>query len=104
MNLRSFDSGLFPATRGKVYSFQHSLGSTRLVIRIYYCADSSGVALEEVVLDASKGRAASLWVGAYVKSLSEGSLTVEVGGLGLNKFSGGVRSTGFLRVIAVALP
>jgi hypothetical protein len=29
--------------------------------------------------------------------------TIEVGGLGLNKFSGGVRTTGFLRVIAVAL-
>jgi hypothetical protein len=80
------------------------LGSTRLLTRIYYCADSTGGALEEVVLDASRGRTASLWVGAYVKSLSEGSLTIEVGGLGLNKFSGGVRSTGFLRVIAIDLP
>jgi hypothetical protein len=80
------------------------LGSTRLLTRIYYCADSTGDALEEVILDASRGRSASLWVGAYVKNLSKGSLTVEVGGLGLNKFSGGVRSTGFLRVIAVDLP
>jgi hypothetical protein len=95
---------LFAATRGKVYNFQHGLGNTRLLTRIYYCADSTGVVLEEVVLDASRGRAASLWVGAYVKSLNEASLTIEVGGLGLNKYSGGVRSTGFLRVIAVALP
>ena len=55
-------------------------------------------------MDASRGRSASLWVGAYVKNLSVDSLTIEVGGLGLNKFSGGVRTAGFLRVIAVALP
>lgn len=104
VNLRSFDTGLFPAGRGKVYNFQHGLGSTRLVIRVYYSADQTGDAVEEVVLDASRGRAASLWVGAYVKSLTADSLTIEVGGLGLSKFSGGVRSSGFLRVIAVALP
>jgi hypothetical protein len=104
VNLRSFDTGLFPATRGKLYNFQHGLGSTRLLVRIYYSADSTGGALEEVVTDASRGPTASLWVGAYLKSLSVDSLTIEVGGLGLSKFSGGLRTTGFLRVIAIALP
>lgn len=104
VNLRVFDSGFFPATRGKEYNFQHGLGSTRLLTRIFYSADSAGGVLEEVVTDASRGRVASLWVGAYVKILSAESIVIGVGGLGLNKFNGGVRTTGFLRVIAVALP
>ena len=104
VNLRSYDSGLFQATSGKTYSFTHNLGSTALLVRIYYSADSAGTELQEVLIDTSRGRAASAWVGAFVKSLSENSMTIQVGGLGLTRFSGGVKSTGFLRVIAVALP
>lgn len=104
VNLRTFDSGLFQARPGKSYSFSHNLGSTGLLIRIYYSADSAGAELQEVLIDTSRGRAASAWVGAFVKSLNSDTMTIQVGGLGLNKFSDGVRSTGFLRLIAVALP
>lgn len=104
VNLRSFDSGLFAAGLGKVYNFAHNLGTTRLLIRIYYCSDSAGSQLEEVIVDASRGRTASLWVGAFIKSLNADLLSVETGGLGLSKFNGGVRKAGFLRIIAVALP
>src|SRR6185295_6779663 len=34
VNLRTFDSGLFPASPGKTYSFTHNLGSTVLFVRI----------------------------------------------------------------------
>jgi len=104
VNLHSFDSGLFAAAAGKVYTFQHNLGSTRLLIRVYYSSDSSGSDLSDVVVNTSRGLKATLWAGAFVKSLSSDALTVEVGGLGLTQFSGGTRKAGFLRVIAVALP
>jgi len=104
INLRVFDSGMFAAQAGKTYVFAHKLESTRLIIRIFYSSDATGGVLEEVVLDSSRGRTAALWVGAFVRSLSSDSMTISVGGLGLSRFSGGVRSTGFLRVIAVALP
>ena len=104
VNLRAFDSGLFPASAGKTYSFTHNLGSTALLVRIYYSADSAGAELQEVVIDTSRGRAASLWSGAFVKSLTSNALTVQVGGLGLSKAVTSGRPGGFLRVIAVALP
>ncbi len=104
VNLRSFDSGLFPASAGKVYNFAHNLGTTRLLIRIYYCSDSAGLQLEEVIVDSSRGQRASLWIGAFIKNLNADSLSVETGGLGLSKFNGGIHKTGFLRIIAVALP
>jgi collagen triple helix repeat protein len=104
VNLRAFDSGLFPASAGKTYAFSHSLGSTALIVRIYYSTDPSGAELQEVLIDTSRGRAASAWVGAFVKSLSSNSMTIQVGGLGLTRSLAAGRTSGFLRVIAVALP
>lgn len=104
VNFHSFDSGLFAASPGKVYNFAHNLGTTRLLVRIHYCSDSAGSQFEEVIVDASRGQRASLWIGAFVKNLNTNSLTVETGGLGLSKFNGGVRKAGFLRIIVVALP
>jgi hypothetical protein len=104
VNLRAFDSGLFQAAAGKTYSFAHNLGSTALLIRIYYSADAAGAELQEVLIDTSRGRAASAWVGAFVRSLSADFMTIQVGGLGLTRSSVAGRTGGFLRVIAVALP
>jgi hypothetical protein len=95
---------LFAASSGKVYNFTHNLGAVPLLVRIYYCPDNAGSQLEEVIIDASRGRTASLWIGAFVRRLDAASLSVETGGLGLSKFNGGVRKAGFLRIIAMALP
>jgi len=104
VNLRTFDSGLFAASSGKTYNFTHNLGSTGLFVRIYYCADPSGAELQEVLIDTSRGRAASMWSGAFIKSLTANSITIQVGGLGLNKSAAASRASGFLRVVAIALP
>ena len=104
VNLRSFDTGFFAATAGKEFSFAHDLGTTKLLLRVFYASDASGSGMQEVVLDTSRGRSASGWVGAFIESVTPTSLSVQTGGLGLSRFSGGVRTRGFLRVIAVALP
>lgn len=104
VNLRTFDSGLFPASPGKTYSFIHNLASTALIVRIYYSADPSGAELQEVLIDTSRGRAVSMWSGAFVRSLTANSITIQVGGLGLNKSIAASRTNGFLRVVAIALP
>jgi hypothetical protein len=98
-----FDSGLFTASAGRSYPLQHNLASTRLLIRLFYSTDSTGAALEEVLTDTSRGRGPALWSGAFVRAITDNTLTVEVGGLGLSKSAVNLR-TGFLRVIAVALP
>jgi hypothetical protein len=95
---------MFAASPGKTYDFAHNLGTTKLLVRIYYSADSAGAQLEEVIVDASRGQRASLWVGAFVTKLNANSLSIETGGLGLSKFNGGARKSGYLRIIAVALP
>ena len=104
VNLRSFDSGLFPASPGKTYSFAHNLGSTLLFVRIYSGADPSGAELQEVLIDTSRGRAVSMWSGAFVKSLTANAIIIQVGGLGLNKSVAASRTSAFLRVVAIALP
>jgi hypothetical protein len=104
VNLRTFDSGLFPASPGKTYSFIHNLASTALIVRIYYSADPSGAELQEVLIDTSRGRAVSMWSGAFVRSLTANSIIIQVGGLGLNKSIAASRTNGFLRVVAIALP
>ena len=103
VNLRVFDSGLFAAAPGKVYTFAHNLSATPLIVRVFYSSDGAGAQLEEVVNDASRGAANALWIGAFVK-VDGSSITVQTGGLGLTRFSGGVRKSGYLRVVAVALP
>lgn len=104
MNLRSFDTGFFAAAAGKEFAFTHDLGTTKLLLRIYYASDASGSGMQEVVLDSSRGRSSSVWVGAFIGNLTPTTLSVQTGGLGLSRFSGGLSTRGFLRVIAVALP
>jgi len=102
--VRVFDSGFVAASIASSLSFTHDLGTTRLLVKVYYSEDASGVEMEEVVADTSGGTFVARWIGAFVKSITPTTLKVQTGGLGITRFNGGVRARGFLRVIAVALP
>ena len=103
MNLRVFDSGFFAATPAKQYDFTHNLGTNKLIVRVYFSIDPSGAESEEVICDASGGRLIAGWIGAFAQ-ITPLTLSVQTGGAGLTRFSRGVRSRGFYRVIAIALP
>ncbi len=74
-----------------------------MIVRVYYAVDASGGEMDEVISDASGGRSAANWIGAFVR-ITQSNLKVQAGGLGLTRFSGGVRTRGFLRIIATPLP
>jgi hypothetical protein len=99
-----FDSGFVAATIGSLLNFNHNLGTTRLLVKVYYSQDASGADMEEVIGDTSAGTFTARWIGAFVKSITPTTLKVQTGGLGLTRFNGGVRARGFLRVVAVGLP
>ena len=81
----------------------HNLGTNKLIVRVYYAVDASTGEMDEVISDASGGRSTANWIGAFVR-ITSSNLRVQAGGLGLTRFSGGVRPRGYLRIIATALP
>jgi hypothetical protein len=98
-----FDSGFFAATVGKEFDFAHNLATNKVIVRVYYAADASTGEMDEVICDASGGRLAANWIGVFIR-ITTSNLKVQGGGLGLTRFSGGVRTRGYLRIIATALP
>jgi hypothetical protein len=80
------------------------LNTTKLIVRLYYSPNARGSNQQEVVLDTSGGADPADWIGAFLRHIGEVEFQVQVGGRGLSRSGAGILRSGFVRVLAIALP
>jgi hypothetical protein len=100
--LSSYDSGWFSVSPGTAYSKTHNLGTTKLIVKLYWASDSNGTSMTEVFTnDPDKG-----W---GIKNITTTTLAAQTGTLYVTSTyaDNGTQTnqnSGYYRVIALALP
>lgn len=102
-SLISYDSGWFFSNSGpsSILVLTHNLGTTKMLVKVYFAEDNSGANIQEMTVDWVNG------FGTIVKDITPTQLTVQpMNAVSWVVDSAGVRSwrtSGYLRVVAVAL-
>lgn len=99
----AYDSDWFAASPTTIYTLTHDLTSVKLFSKVYWASDATGGDMEEVN-NVMSGAADQ---GSYVADISDATCKLRVGSTLSGYIDGtgayGNRSTGFLRVIIVAM-
>lgn len=110
--LGTYDTGWRFFGTGDFRTFTHNLGTTKLVVKVYFATTSSGASMQEVVntLYNYTDGTTDLRIGAVVKAINSTNLSVQTGDRGittvLDSPDGNAvarYTSGYLRVIVIAL-
>ena len=111
--LNVYDTGWVAFSQGQSRTFTHNLGTTKMMVKVYFATSASGASMQEVMTtfyNFPEGihdpRA-----GAIVKAITATQFILQTGDRGIQNLidspagTGVARATsGYLRVIAIALP
>lgn len=106
--LKIYDSGWFPVSVRNVYTKNHGLGTTRLLVTVYFATDINGTNMSQIIQCVRIDSGSSMY-GAQIQNITNTTLDVHTGYhslvvlLNATGSYDAVYSSGYYRVVALAL-
>jgi len=110
LGLKVYDSGWFYVTRGQTYTKTHNLGTTKMIVKMYYADDASGNNMEELN-GAQRDDVANECFhtyGGYAKNITPSTFAIQSAEEYVhmrmdNRGDANCKTSGYYRIIAIAL-